>query len=102
HSFRVGGHDAVFDAIVDHLDEVTGAVSSAMQVTELGGAADLLAPGRARDISSSRGERLEDRIEMPHGHLRAADHHALSALQPPHPAAGAAIHVLDAFPSALL
>jgi hypothetical protein len=64
HSFRIGGHDAVLDAIVDHLDEVTGAVRPAMQVTELGGAADILAPGRVRDVPRARGERLEDRIEM--------------------------------------
>src|SRR5262249_57199823 len=67
----------------------------AMQVAELGGAADRLAAGRARDISRARGEHLEDRIEMPHGRLRATDHHAVTALQAPHAAAGSDIDVVD-------
>jgi len=32
HPFRISSHDAVLDPIVDHLDEVAGAVSAAMQV----------------------------------------------------------------------
>src|SRR5262249_57383838 len=88
HAFRVGGYDAVLDSVMDHLHEVTGAIFPAVQVTELGRAADLLASRRARDISRARGERLEDRIEMPHARLRAADHHAVTALQAPHAAAG--------------
>src|SRR5438046_10581349 len=91
HSLRVSGHDAVLDAIVDHLDEVPGAVSPAMQVTELGGAADILAPGRARDVSRTRGERREDGIKMPHGRLRLATRHAVPALQAP-PATTRASH----------
>ncbi len=31
-SFGVGRHHAVFDAVVNHLDEMTGAVRAAMQV----------------------------------------------------------------------
>ena len=49
---------------MDHLDEVTGAVRAAVQIAELGGAADLLASGRARDVARAGRQRLEDRIEV--------------------------------------
>ena len=45
---RVGGHDAVLDAVVDHLDEVARAARTAVQVAVFGGAAYLLPTGRAR------------------------------------------------------
>ena len=82
---------------MDHLDEVAGAVRSAMQVAQFGGAADALAPGRTRDVPGTRCQRLEDRIEMPHGGIRSADHHAVSALEAPDAAAGSDIHVVDPF-----
>ena len=53
-SLGVGGHDAVLDAVVDHLDEVAGAVRPAVQIALLGGAADLLASRRARDVADAR------------------------------------------------
>ena len=62
-AFGVGGHDAVLDAVVHHLDEVAGAVGSAVEIAMLGGAADLLASGRARGFVDAGGQRLEDRIE---------------------------------------
>src|SRR5262249_58466876 len=96
HSFRIGSHDAVLDAIVDHLDEVTGAVCSAMQVTELGGTADILAPGRARDVSRAGRQCLEYWVEVSHSRVRPADHHAVTALQPPDAAAGSDVDVIDA------
>ena len=34
----IGGHDAVLDAVVHHLDEVTGAVGAAVQIAVFGGA----------------------------------------------------------------
>src|SRR6516162_7965287 len=102
HPFGVGGHDAVLDPVMDHLDEVTGTVRPAVQVAELGSAADALASGRARDIPRAGSERLEDRIEMPHGRIRSADHHAVSALQTPDAAAGSDIHVVDPFRRELL
>src|SRR6266446_8995002 len=97
HPFRISGHDAILDPIVDHLDEVAGAVAAAAQVTELGGAADLLASGRARDVACAGRERLKDRIEALHGSFRPADHHAITALQAPDAATGSDIHIIDAF-----
>src|SRR4029453_3731198 len=97
HPFRIGGHDAVLDAVMHHLDEVTGAVRPAVEVSEFGGAADFLAPGRAWNISDTRRQRFEDRIEVPHSAFRPADHHAVAALQPPHAAARPDVDVIDAF-----
>ena len=57
----VGGHDAVLDAVVDHLDEMAGAVRTAMQIALFGGAAQLLASRRARNVADARRQRGEDR-----------------------------------------
>ncbi len=78
---------------------MAGAVAAAAQVTELGGAADLLASGRARDVSDAGRQRLKDRIEAPHGSFRPSDHHAIAALQAPDAATGSDIHIIDAFRS---
>jgi hypothetical protein len=91
----VGGHDAVLDAVVDHLHEVPGPVRPAVQVALLGGAADPLAPRRAWDVADARPQRLEDWVEPPHRGLRAADHHAVAALQAPDAAACAHIDVVN-------
>src|SRR6516165_4022856 len=101
-SFGIGGHDAVLDAVVHHLDEMPGPVRPAMQVTLFGGAAQLLASRRTRDVASSWRERREDRVET-FDYLRlAADHHAIAALEPPHTAAGPDIDIMDAFSRQLL
>ena len=62
-AFGVGGHEAVFDAVVDHLDEVAGAVGSAVEVAVFGGAAELLAAGGARSYADAGGEGFEDGVE---------------------------------------
>src|SRR5215469_5327638 len=97
HPFRVGRHDPVLDAVMDHLDEVPGAVRAAAEVAELGGAADFLPSWGARDISRTGRQRLEDRIEVLHCRHRSADHHAITTLQPPDTAAGSDIDVMDSF-----
>src|SRR3982074_69976 len=94
HPLRVCGHDAVLDPIVDHLDEMTSATLPAMQVAEFGSPTDLLASGCKGDVARARRQRLEDRIEVPHGCLRSADHHAVAALQAPDAAAGSDIDIV--------
>ena len=46
----IGGHQAVFDAVVDHLDEMPGAVRAAVQIALLGGAAGSSRARRARRV----------------------------------------------------
>ena len=46
-SLRVGGHDAVFDAVVDHLHEVAGAARTTVQVAVLSSSAKLFPTRRA-------------------------------------------------------
>ena len=93
---RVGSHDAVLDAVVDHLDEVTGAARTAVQVAVFRGAADLLSTGRARRRLDTWGEGGEDGVEAPDDGFIAADHQAVSPLRPPDSAAGPDVHVVDA------
>ncbi len=68
-----------------------------MDVAILGGARQLLAAGRAGNIAAAGRQRLEDRIELLHHFFRAADHHAVAALQTPDAAAGADVDVVNAF-----
>src|SRR5262249_24912206 len=95
-SFGVSCHESVLDAVVDHLDEVAGPVRAAVQVSLLGGAADLVTTGRTRDVVAPTWcERREDRVETLH-HIRlAADHHAVAAFQSPDTAAGADIYIVN-------
>ena len=95
-ALSVGGHEAVLDAVVHHLDEVAGAIGTAVQVTLLGSAVKVLAPGRARCVTRARRQRREDWIEAPDGVLFTTDHHAVTSLQAPHTTARPHVHVVDA------
>src|SRR6516225_3677058 len=95
-ALSVGGHDAIFDSIVDHLHEMTRAARTAMQVTVFGCAAELLAPrGRWGRVSAGC-KRLEDRIEALDRLPGATDHHAVPALKSPYSAARTYVEVVDA------
>ena len=87
-------HDAVLDAVVDHLDEVARADGAAVQVAVFGGAA-AFATRRALDRAAARRERLEDRIEPRHDLGVAADHHAVAALEAVDAAARAGVDVAE-------
>ncbi len=83
-------HQSVLDTVVDHLDKMTGAALPAVEIAVLGGArGGVLSSRGARDIAETGSEGLEDRIQPLHGLVRAADHHAVAALETPHAAAGA-------------
>ena len=94
-SLGVSSHDAVFDPVMNHLDEVTGAVWPAMQVTLLGGASGLFTPGRARYVACAWSQGCKDWIELLDNLLLAADHHAVTSLQSPDAAARSHVHVVD-------
>src|SRR4029077_4623063 len=94
--FCVGGHDAVLDAVVNHLYEVAGAVRSAMQVTLLGGTADLFTPRRARYFVAHAGSQPgEDGIEMLDYLRLPPNHHAVASLQAPDPTTRPHVHVMN-------
>ena len=68
-----------------------------MQIALFGGAVKLFASRRPWYVTRARRQRREDRIEMLDDARLAADHHAVTALQAPHAAAGPHVHVVDCF-----
>src|ERR1700730_462171 len=91
----VGGHDSVFDSIVNHLDEVAGPIGSAVQVAELRCVFELLAPGSAWNVPYPRCQRGEDRIQMFYDRSFAANHHTITALQTPDTAACSHVDIVN-------
>ena len=73
----VGLHEAVLDAVVDHLDEVPRADRAAVQP------------------AVRRSERVEHRRQPLDGRLRAADHQAVADVVAPDAARGAGVDELD-------
>ena len=96
-AFGVGLHQAVLDAVVDHLDEVAGA-ARARSAGSPARRADRgpSRPGVRGMSPRARRQRLEDRIEVLDDVLVAADHQAVAALEAPDAAAGAGVDVVDA------
>src|SRR5262245_22939521 len=77
----VGSHDAVFNAVMNHLDEVAGAIGAAMQIALLGCTTCLLAPRSARYlVAHARSQPGKDRIEVLDYIVLAADHHTVTSL----------------------
>ena len=76
-------HQAVLDAVVDHLHEVAGAGRAAVQPALLLGRASPLRPGRSDGGVDAGRERLEHRLEPLDGLVVAADHQAVAALACP-------------------
>src|SRR5215471_19609512 len=63
---RVGSHDPVLDAVVNHLHEMAGAVGAAMEIPLLRGAADLVTARGAIDVARTGSEASKDGIEVLH------------------------------------
>src|SRR6266542_1738008 len=80
---------------MNHLDEVTGAVWAAMQITLLGGTASLFTPRRPRDIAHAWSQGRKDWIELLDNLLLAANHHAVTSLQSPDATTRSHVHVVD-------
>src|SRR6266404_2830923 len=91
----VSGHQAVFDAVVDHFDEVAGAGGTTVKVTLLRGAGHLIAAGSALHVAAPRRKRLEDGIETLYDGRLAANHLAIAAFEAPDAAAGTDIAIVD-------
>src|SRR5579863_5797801 len=89
------GHNAVLDAVMHHLHEVARAVGAAVQVALFGSAANFLASGRALHGPDAGSQRLENRVKMLDDLFLAADHLAVTAVETPDAAAGAAIDIVD-------
>ena len=96
-AFGIGLHQSVLDAVVHHLDEVSGAGGAAVDIAFFGGAGQLVAARGAGNVAASGSQRFEDRIELLHHFVRAADHHAVAAVESPDAAAGADVDVVDSF-----
>src|ERR1700759_979935 len=95
-AFGIGLHQAIFDAVVDHLDEMPGADGAGMDVALLDAGIAALTSVGARDVADARRKTCEDRIEPVDDGLVAADHHAIAALDAPDAAGGADIDIVDA------
>src|SRR5947209_583130 len=96
-ALRVRLHQPVFDAVVDHLHEMSGAVRAGIEVALSGPWIASLPVRRRRDVAFPRRERTEDRIEPLYDFLLAADHQTVAALQSPNSATCANIEIVDAF-----
>src|SRR4051794_23414883 len=96
-ALRIGLHQAVFDAVVNHLDKMSGANRAGVNIALFDAGIAPLAPGRAWNIAHPRRQRRKDRIEPVDHRLVAADHHAVTALDAPDASAGANVKVMDAF-----
>src|SRR5687768_18568210 len=93
-AFGKGGHEAVLDAVVHHLHEVTGTDRAAMEVAVLGrrgragsrARAALFRAGsrRAGGGIDARRQAGEDRIEASDRFWFASDHQAVAALATQH------------------
>ena len=87
-AFGIRGHDAVFDPVVDHLDEMTGATRPAMQIAVFG-RKRLTIPARCPvGCPDSRCECSKDRVEVMNRIGVATDHEAEPTFETEHTAAG--------------
>src|SRR5262249_54165209 len=89
-------HQTIFDAIVNHLDEVPGPGRSAVQVAIFRGARSFFPTGRPLHASSSGSQRPEDRVKPLYGLGLTADHQSIAALQAPHSTAHALVEEVNA------
>src|SRR6267154_738259 len=95
-SLGIGLHQAIFDAVVNHLDEVPGADRAGMNIALLDARIASLAAAGALDIADARRQACEDRIEAIDHRLVAADHYAIAARDAPHAARRADVDIVDA------
>ena len=81
---------------MNHLDEVSGADRTGVDIALLDPCIASIASGGARDIAETRRQRSEDRIEAIHHFLVAADHHAVAPVDAPDAAGSADVDIMYA------
>ena len=92
----IGGHDTVLNAVMNHFDEVAGAVWPAMEIALLGGAAAFFEPAGVRGmLADARSQRRKNWIEVLDDVRLTANHHAVTTLQPPNTAARPHVYIMD-------
>src|SRR5712692_4267552 len=96
-ALRIGLHQAVFDSVVDHLDEMARARGTTMKIAVFDRALNFVTPRRARNVAGARRQSFENWIKAPNRFLRPADHHAIATLQSPDAPARADVDVIDSF-----
>src|SRR5208283_2796880 len=99
---RIRRHNSVLHSVVYHLDEVAGAVWSAVQVALLSRTFGLVPTYRSRNVAHPGSERGENWIEPLDDLVLSANHHAVPSLQTPDTSTGAHIHIVDFLGSELL
>src|ERR1700759_3536803 len=97
HTLRVGCHDSILNSVMYHLNEMSRAVRSAMQIPFLRGTADFLTTRGTGNIAWPRRQGREYRIEMFDHVWLAPDHHAIAAIQAPDPPTGSHVDIMDLF-----
>src|SRR5262249_13531738 len=93
-TFGVGLHQPVFDPVVNHLDEMTGACWTAVEVTLLRGC--VRQAGRARDTAAAGRECAKDRLQVIERRFVATDHEAIASFCAPDATAGPSVQIMDA------
>src|SRR6266571_4269993 len=94
-ALSVGSHDAVLNTIVDHLDEVTGAIRSTKKIPLLGSSSNLFTPSSAWCCIDAGSQGREDRVEMLDDLLLTANHQAVTALEAPDASTRSAVHIVN-------
>ena len=82
-AFGIGLHQSIFDAVMNHFDEVAGADRPGVDIAFFGPRVGARGPFGSGNIAKAGGQGLEDRIEPVHDRLVAADHHAIAPFEAP-------------------
>src|SRR5882724_13719723 len=80
---------------MNHLDEMPGAIWTAMQIALFGCAAEFLPARCSRDVANPRSQRSENRIQSPNDICLATDHHAVATFKAPNAATRSDINVMN-------
>ena len=92
-AFGIGLHQAVLDAVVNHLHEVACACRAGMDIAACGTLIEAVTSRGQCNAAGAGRERCEDRVEVVDSRLVATDHHAVATLQPPYTAGRADIDI---------